>query len=89
MVTIKVKKIIVLRPKFLDLLVLVKALKSNLFLKKFENIWIIVIVVFYKNYEIFATQRSQKTLILWSILTNIRLDLLGIYNKTSPHLYDN
>ena len=75
MVTIKVKKIIVLRPKFLDLLVLVKALKSNLFLKKSENIWIIVIVVFYKNYEIIATRRSQKTLILLLILANIRLDL--------------
>ena len=58
MVTIKVKKIIVFRPKILDLFVLVKALKFNLFLKKSENIWIIVIVVFYKNYEIFATQRG-------------------------------
>ena len=75
MVTIKVKKITVLRPKILDLFVLVKALKSNIFLKKSENIWIIVIVVFYKNYKIFAMRRGQKTLILLPILTNIRLDL--------------
>tara|TARA_Y100001958_G_C20835026_1_gene284111 strand:+ start:253 stop:474 length:222 start_codon:yes stop_codon:yes gene_type:complete len=64
MVTIKVKKITVLRLKILDLFVLVKALKSKFFLKKSENIWIIVIVVFYKNNEFFATRRSQKMLIL-------------------------
>ena len=58
MIMIKDKKIILLRLKILDLLVFIKALKSNPFLKKSENNWIIVIVVFYKNYEIFATRRT-------------------------------
>ena len=74
-ITIKVKKIIGLRLKILDLFVLIEARMSNLFFKKSENIWIIVIVVFYKNNETFATRSTQKTLILLSILTNIRLDL--------------
>ena len=74
-ITIKVKKIIGLRLKILDLFVLIETRISNLFLKKSENIWIIVIVVFYKNNEIFATRSAQKMLILLSILTNIRLDL--------------
>ena len=74
-ITIKVKKIIGFRLKILDLFVLIEARISNLFLKKSENIWIIVIVVFYKNNEIFATRSAQKMLILLSILTNIRLDL--------------
>ena len=58
MVIIKVKKIIGLKLKVFNLFVLIKALKSTFFLNKSENIWIIVIVVFYKNYEIFATRRS-------------------------------
>ena len=74
-VTIEVIKIIRLKFKILDLFVFIKAVKSNFFLKKSENIWIIVIVVFYKNNEIFATRSAQKMLILLSILTNIRLDL--------------
>ena len=71
-----------------ELLWLLKLTVFSLFLKKFENIWIIVIVVFYKNNEIFATRSTQKTLILLSILTNIRLDLWLNCNKTSPHLYE-
>ena len=73
--TITVKKINGLKFSVLNLFVLIEARISNLFLKKFENIWIIVIVVFYKNNEIFATRSAQKMLILLSILTNIRLDL--------------
>ena len=74
-ITIKVKKIIGFRLKILDLFVLIEARISNLFLKKSENIRIIVIVVFYKINETFATRSTQKTPILLSILTNIRLDL--------------
>ena len=74
-ITIKVKKTIGLRLKILDLFVLIETRISSFFFKKSENIWIIVIVVFYKNNVIFATRSTQKTLILLSILTNIRLDL--------------
>ena len=71
----KVKKIIGLKIIIFDFSVLINALKLNFFLKKSENFSIIVIVVFYKNNEIIATRRSQKTLILLTNLTNIRLDL--------------